>query len=43
MSANEYRKRYFDIWWNGIKSLPHTTSIHGFKFIADTKRHWVER
>lgn len=36
-------KRYLEIWWNGIKSLPQTTSIHGFKFIADTDRHWVER
>ncbi|XP_075978138.1 sodium channel protein Nach-like [Anticarsia gemmatalis] len=43
MDYKESWKRYFEIWWNGIKSLPQTTSIHGFRFIADTERHWVER
>ncbi|XP_013145066.1 PREDICTED: sodium channel protein Nach [Papilio polytes] len=36
-------KSYFEIWWNGIKSLPETTSIHGFRFIGDNNRHWTER
>ncbi|KAM3965119.1 sodium channel protein Nach [Aphomia sociella] len=43
MGSNETLKRYFDIWWNGIKSLPETTSIHGFRYIADSNRHWLER
>ncbi|XP_045448255.1 sodium channel protein Nach-like [Melitaea cinxia] len=36
-------KRYLQIWWEGIKSLPQTTSIHGFRYIGDFKRHWIER
>ncbi|KAL4713973.1 hypothetical protein ACJJTC_005604 [Scirpophaga incertulas] len=43
MTSQETYKRSFVIWWNGIKSLPETTSIHGFRFIADRKRHWTER
>ncbi|XP_013186814.1 pickpocket protein 19 [Amyelois transitella] len=43
MTSYESPKRYFDIWWAGIKRLPETTSIHGFRFIADSKRHWTER
>lgn len=42
-SSNETLKNYFDIWWRGIKSIPDTTSIHGFRFIADSQRHWTER
>ncbi|KAG6443740.1 hypothetical protein O3G_MSEX003027 [Manduca sexta] len=37
------RKKYLEIWWDGIKSLPQTTSIHGFRFIADSNKHWLER
>ncbi|KAJ2949042.1 hypothetical protein O0L34_g5984 [Tuta absoluta] len=36
-------KRYVEIWWNSIQTFPETTSIHGFRFIADSKRHWIER
>ncbi|KAL0883196.1 hypothetical protein ABMA27_016633 [Loxostege sticticalis] len=43
MSSKESFKKSVEIWWKGIKSLPETTSIHGFRFIADTKRHWTER
>ncbi|XP_053609848.1 pickpocket protein 19-like [Plodia interpunctella] len=43
MGSKEAPKKYFDIWWAGIKRLPETTSIHGFRFIADSKRHWTER
>ncbi|XP_052753344.1 sodium channel protein Nach-like [Galleria mellonella] len=43
MDDDKTLKKYFEIWWNGIKSLPETTSIHGFRFIADSKRHWLER
>ncbi|CAG9786712.1 unnamed protein product [Diatraea saccharalis] len=41
--SNASYKESFRIWLDGIKSLPATTSIHGFRFIADTKRHWSER
>ncbi|CAK1548750.1 unnamed protein product [Leptosia nina] len=39
----EKARTNFVIWWEGIKSLPETTSIHGFKFIADSKRSLLER
>ncbi|KOB70022.1 Uncharacterized protein OBRU01_11299 [Operophtera brumata] len=41
--TKESMSKYFEIWWNGIKRLPEATSIHGFRFIADSKRHWAER
>lgn len=43
LKLKEPRNKYFEIWWNGIKRLPEATSIHGFRFIADLKRHWTER
>ncbi|XP_068633535.1 pickpocket protein 28-like [Battus philenor] len=39
----EAGRNYLEVWWNGIKSLPETTSIHGFRFIGDRERHWSER
>lgn len=41
--TNESYKDCMQVWWNGIKSLPETTSIHGFRFIGDRNRHWTER
>lgn len=43
MDTRESAKRYFEIWATGIKKFPDTTSIHGFRFVADSKRHWFER
>ncbi|KAJ0176653.1 hypothetical protein K1T71_007832 [Dendrolimus kikuchii] len=43
MISKEQVKSHLKIWWSGIKSLPETTSIHGFRFIADSKKHWLER